>query len=162
MKWIASMIMKIWGFKIQGPNPAVVPKYILVAAPHTSNWDFLIGILSKTILKMPINYLMKSSYFKPPLAYFFKLSGGVPVYRSKDTNMVVQLSETIRKSKKFSLCIAVEGTRSYTDKLKTGFYHIAKQAQIPLVMCHIDYGSKLITFSLLLISPVSVSSRLWI
>lgn len=104
--------------------------------------------------KMPINYLIKDSIFKPPLSWFFKWTGGVPVRRDKSTNMVDQISKTFQEHKEFAVCIAVEGTRSYAEKIKTGFYHIAQKAQIPLIMCKIDWGQKQVVFS----SPLDVSA----
>jgi len=141
------MIMKLWGFELRGPNPALTPKYIMVAAPHTSNWDFPLGILVKFMWKVPINWLGKSSLFMPPYGFIFKWLGGVSVQRDKNSNMVDGIVDIIKQRSQFALCIAPEGTRSYTEKVKSGFYHIARGADIPIITCMIDYSTKSLTFS---------------
>lgn len=147
MRWLAGLILKIWGWTLSGPNPADTPKYIMVAAPHTSNWDFPLGILSKFRWRIPIKWLGKSSLFKPPLGWIFRWLGGVSVDRSQRSRMTDQIAEKIQAADLFGLCIAPEGTRSYTEKIKTGFYYIAKQAGIPLILCKIDYATKTLDFS---------------
>lgn len=147
MKWIAKLILKIWGYELRGPNPGLTDKYIMVAAPHTSNWDFPLGILAKISWKFPINWLGKSSLFKPWYGFFFKALGGVSVKRDQNNNMVDAIIQLIEQRSEFALCIAPEGTRAYAETLKSGFYHIARGADIPIITCMIDYNTKSLTFS---------------
>lgn len=114
-------------------------KCIICLAPHTSNWDFVIGQLFAGAEGLKANFLMKEEWFFWPLGFFFKHLGGIPVCRSKHTNMTDQLAETAKKSKSFRLCITPEGTRALTADWKKGFYYIALKANIPIILYGIDY-----------------------
>lgn len=119
-------------------------KYIICLAPHTSNWDFLLGELYAGSRGWKINFLMKKEWFFWPLGTFFKSLGGVPVYRSKSHNLTDQLAEKALTSDVFHLCITPEGTRSRTKEWKKGFYFIAQKASIPILLYGIDYKRRLI------------------
>ena len=137
------LMFKIFGWKIQGAFPAGVKKYIAAVAPHTSNVDFLIGVAVRSICRMHnAKFLAKSSLFKPPFGWVFRLLGGYPVYRDKNTDMVSQAAAIFEANENFILAIAPEGTRSKVEKLKTGFYYIAKKANVPIVACGFDYEKK--------------------
>lgn len=114
----------------------------MIVAPHTSNWDFLIGLAARSILRIKTRYLGKKELFRFPFGILFRCLGGYPVDRSKQSNMVEEVAKIFNRHEEFSICIAPEGTRSKTDKLKTGFYHIASQLNIPILMVGFDYSKK--------------------
>lgn len=119
-------------------------KYIICLAPHTSNWDFILGQLYMRAEGYRINFMMKKEWFWGPLGYFFKSIGGIPVWRSKKTSMTDNLAETAKKAESFHLCITPEGTRSRNPDWKKGFYYIALKAQIPILLYGLDYEKRLI------------------
>lgn len=141
------MMMKVTGWKVTGSWPHDHKKFIIIVAPHTSNWDFLVGVMARGYLGFKANYLAKKALFKKPFGWFFKRLGGIPVDRSQSTNLVEYLTNIIHESEHFVLAIAPEGTRKDVDKWKTGFYHIAKNAEIPILMTGFDYPSKSIVIS---------------
>lgn len=119
-------------------------KYIICLAPHTSNWDFVLGQLYASAEGLRINFLMKKEWFFWPLGPLFRHMGGIPVYRSKHTSMTERLAEEARKARRFALCITPEGTRSLNPEWKRGFYYIALKARIPVLLYGADYEKKLI------------------
>jgi len=130
----------IFGWRINGHFPPEIKKYIIAVAPHTSNWDFLVGVAARSILRLRnARYLGKSQLFKPPFGWFFRWIGGYPVDRSKSHDMVEQVASIFNGHEEFVLAIAPEGTRKKVDKLKTGFYYIAKKAEVPIIPTGFDY-----------------------
>lgn len=119
-------------------------KYIICLAPHTSNWDFIIGELFMRAEGIKINFLMKKEWFFWPLGSILKSMGGIPVWRSKHTSMTDNLANEALKKKSFHLCITPEGTRSLSPEWKKGFYYIALKAKIPILLYGIDYEKRLI------------------
>ena len=119
-------------------------KFIICLAPHTSNWDFLLGQLYSGAEGIKIGFLMKKEWFFWPLGYLFRALGGVPVHRSRKTSLTDQLAERARESKTFRLCITPEGTRKATAEWKKGFYFIALKADMPILLYGLDYERKLI------------------
>ena len=119
-------------------------KYIICLAPHTSNWDFVLGQLYSGAEGWKINFLMKKEWFFWPLGYLFKRMGGIPVWRDKHTSMTDNLAETARKLDTFKLTITPEGTRSANPNWKKGFYIIAQKAGIPILLYGLDYQRKYI------------------
>ncbi|MCI5505799.1 MAG: 1-acyl-sn-glycerol-3-phosphate acyltransferase [Prevotella sp.] len=130
-----------WTIDVTVPHP---DKYIICLAPHTSNWDFLIGQLYSRAEDVKSGFLMKKEWFFWPLGSLFKSLGGIPVWRSKKTSMTDNLAETALKEKEFHLCITPEGTRSLTTEWKRGFYYIALKAGIPILLYGVDYKKKVI------------------
>ena len=120
-------------------------KYIICAAPHTSNWDFIIGKLFYAAIGRQTGFMMKKEWFFPPLGFLLKAMGGIPINRSKKSSMVETISNTVKESTRFHLAITPEGTRSPNPEWKKGFYYIALNAQIPIVLIGIDYKTKTIT-----------------
>ena len=120
-------------------------KFIICLAPHTSNWDFMLGLLYSRSIGMKINFLMKKEWFFWPLGPIFKSLGGIPVYRQKKTSMTDAMAETAKKAEQFRLCITPEGTRSKTAEWKKGFYFIALKAGLPILLYGVDYEKKLIS-----------------
>lgn len=131
-----------WTADVSEPHP---DKYIICLAPHTSNWDFLIGQLYSGANGIKSNFLMKKEWFFWPLGPIFRRMGGIPVWRSKHTSMTDNLAETARRSRTFHLCITPEGTRSLNPEWKKGFYYIAQKADMPILLYGVDYEKKRIT-----------------
>jgi len=148
MKFICLFIYKrILGWTFTGAFPKNIKKCVIIAAPHTSWVDFPLGILVKWALAIPANYIGKDSLFKPPLGFIFRWLGGAPVDRSQSHNLVDQIVTVFNAKERFYLAMSPEGTRKKTDKWKTGFYYIAKGAQVPIVMITLDFGRKNVKFS---------------
>lgn len=119
-------------------------KYIICLAPHTSNWDFILGLLYSRSIGMQSNFLMKKEWFFWPLGPIFRSLGGIPVYRQKHSSMTESMAESAKQAKVFHLCITPEGTRSKNPDWKKGFYFIALKAGIPILLYGLDYERKLI------------------
>lgn len=128
-----------WTVNITEAHPA---KYIICLAPHTSNWDFLIGQLYAGAESIKSNFLMKKEWFFWPLGPIFRHIGGIPVWRSKHASMTDNLADTARAAKMFHLCITPEGTRSLNPEWKKGFYYIALKAGLPILLYGVDYEKR--------------------
>lgn len=131
-----------WEAKVEVPD---YDKYILCAAPHTTNWDLLIGKLFSCAIGRKIGFMMKKEWFVWPFGIIFRHMGGIPVDRGKKTSLVEQMVKEANSKKTFHLAITPEGTRSANPDWKRGFYYIALNAQIPIVLAAIDYEQKCIT-----------------
>ena len=142
LRFISNSIMRMVGWRVEGKLPDI-PKYIIIGAPHTSNWDFLLVLGVIFNLKADVRYMGKSELFRNPLfGWFFYWCGGIPVDRKKSTGLVEQTVEACNRSEKFIMTIAPEGTRHGVKEWKRGFYHIAKGAGIPVVMAIVDARRK--------------------
>lgn len=128
-----------WTKDIDQPHP---DKYILCLAPHTSNWDFVIGQLYAGAEGFQINFLMKKEWFVWPLGPLFRHIGGIPVFRQKHTSMTDALAATAQREAHFKLCITPEGTRSPNPDWKRGFYYIALKAGLPVLLYGVDYEQR--------------------
>jgi 1-acyl-sn-glycerol-3-phosphate acyltransferase len=135
------IFFKILGWKIVGSFPEL-KKYVVIAVPHTSWTDFPIAILARNTSEVKINFIGKDSLFKRPFGFLFKLLGGTPVDRTKSNNLVDAIVNIFNSKKEFRLGISPEGTRKKVEKWKTGFYYIAKGANVPIVMATLDYKNK--------------------
>lgn len=120
-------------------------KYIICFAPHTSNWDFVIGQLFAVAEGMKSNFLMKKEWFFWPLGLLFRHIGGIPVDRNRKTSLTDTLAQTAKECDRFSLCVSPEGTRSRNAEWKKGFYYIAYKAGLPILLYALDYERKLIS-----------------
>ena len=140
-KILSKFIFWIMGWEIIG-SLNYPKKCIVIAAPHTSNWDFLIGRCYGYIVGITPKYLIKSELFVPVLGTLFKLNGGIPVYRKSQHNIVDQIVTRFNNTDELILGIAPEGTRKRVEKWKTGFYHIAHNSNIPILLMAIDYENK--------------------
>lgn len=140
-------LLKIWGFKITGNFPVKDKKKLYVVVPHTSNWDFPLGILMKYGYHMDVRYVAKHSLFIFPFGWFFRKTGGIPIDRNKSANYVDAIVEVFDRHDTISIAIAPEGTRKKVDRLKTGFYWIAKKAGIPLILVKFDWANKEVNYS---------------
>lgn len=138
------------GWAINGAMPSH-KKYVIAVAPHTSSWDFVIGVLARSALGIyNARYLGKSQLFKPPFGWFFRMTGGTPVDRSGSHDVVEQVVNIFNAHDEFILALAPEGTRQKVTKLRTGFYFIAKGAGVPIVPVGFDFAKKQIVIGELL------------
>lgn len=128
-----------WRVSVKVDEPA---KSVICVAPHTSNWDFLIGKLGYWSLGRKASFLMKKSWFFFPLGYLFSAMGGVPVNRSRSSSVTQIMAEEFGRRKNFHLAITPEGTRSHVAKWKMGFYYIAVGAKVPIQIAILDYRKK--------------------
>lgn len=146
---LARFMLRLNGVRVIDPNKGKWPaQYVLPTVTHTSNRDFAYGIYARSTVRENINFVGKSSLFKGVLGWYLKWMGGVPVVRSKRSNFVQSVADVFKTKKDFRLCIAVEGTRARVTHFKTGFYFIAKQAGVPLILCKFDMkGKGVIEFS---------------
>ena len=144
-KCFTIFLFTILGWKLEGQMPAHITKCILVAAPHTSNLDFLLAMACFYKMKLPAKYLIKREWLNFfLLKNIFKNSGAVGVDRSKSNTMVDALAEMITSSKEnMAVMISPEGTRKLVRKWKTGFYYAAMKAKVPIVLSHLDYSKKI-------------------
>lgn len=145
---ISKGILKILGWKIQGDFPREdCPKNILAVVPHTSNWDFPLGILVRSAIKSDTKFLAKHSLFRPPYGWIFRSLGGYPVDRTRNNNLVESVKNIFDSKEKFSITIAPEGTRKKVSRLRTGFYHMAKAANVPIILCQFNWEAKIVYFA---------------
>jgi 1-acyl-sn-glycerol-3-phosphate acyltransferase len=142
MRSLAQLILRLGGWRIEGERP-VAKKYVLVAAPHTSNWDFLWMIAMAVALGVRLSWLGKDSLFRPPLGSILRLLGGIPVDRSVRSDLVNRFADQFERSAEFVLVVPVEGTRGWVPYWKSGFYHIARAANVPVVLGYLDYATRI-------------------
>ncbi len=146
MKWICQLYLKLIGWKIGSRLDPSITKCVLVAAPHTSNYDYPICLATLLACGVRVRFLGKDSLFKFPLGVLMRASGGIPVDRSKHNNMVDAMIHMFQQNEELILMIPVEGTRSYVKEWKSGFYHTAMGAKVPIAMGYLDYGKKVAGF----------------
>lgn len=135
------ILNKILGWRVVNVLPDV-PKCVIAVAPHTSNWDFIIGKLAYSSIGRTANFLIKKEWFIFPLNLFFKSIGGIPVERRKNNSMTEVLASQFEKYDKIQLAITPEGTRKPVKEWKKGFYFIAVKANVPILLIGLDYGKK--------------------
>jgi 1-acyl-sn-glycerol-3-phosphate acyltransferase len=147
MKKVSEFIFfRAMGWKITGQFPNV-KKCVVIVAPHTSWLDFIVGLLVRSILELEIHFIGKHSLFKPPFGWIFRKLGGTPIDRSKNSNTVASTAEIFKNREVFRLALSPEGTRKKVEKWKTGFYYIALQAEVPIVMVAFDYRKREVKLS---------------
>lgn len=144
---LARLLFKLTGWRVIDHRPADLGSCVYVVAPHTSNWDFVVGVCARSIARLGhARYLAKKQLFVWPIGWFFRITGGVPVDRSKHTNLTDQVVAYFRSIPGFCIGITPEGTRKQVAHWKTGFWRIAKGAGVPLVLTSFDYSRKEVTF----------------
>ena len=146
LNWIFKICFRLLGWKVLN-TPYHLKKGLFVVAPHARTSDFFIGLLTNPTVNLQIKYLGKAELFKPPFGWIFRGLGGIPVDRNKSTNFVQQVVETFNKYENLLVAIAPEGTRKNVSKLHTGFYYMAHQAKVPIVMSGFDYPRKSVIFA---------------
>lgn len=143
---VAAFVFRLFGWRVVGALPNV-PKMVVIGAPHTSNWDFPLAMALIFYLGVRLNWMAKKEFFVAPFSYLWRWLGGVSVDRKAANGMVGQMVETIHQRTRIALAIAPEGTRSKVERWRTGFYHIAHQANIPIVPILVDYARKTLTIT---------------
>ena len=138
---LARVVLKIGGWRIEGDRPEA-SSYVLIAAPHTSNWDFIWFIAMALAKDVPVRWLGKNSLFKGPLGYLMRWLGGLPIERSSPQGYVAQIAGLFSNPEPVVLVFPAEGTRGRVPHWKSGFYHVARQAQVPVVLGFLDYPKK--------------------
>lgn len=141
LRLVSLLAMKVLGWKVEGDLPRV-PKFVMIAAPHTSNWDLPNMLFFAFYYRAKIYWMGKHTIFKKPFGTICKWMGGIPVDRKKSRNMVEQSVEQLKSREKLVLVVPPTGTRERVLKWKTGFYYIALQAGVPIALGFLDYKRK--------------------
>ena len=146
MRWLAKLIYsKILGWKVVGNvtmSKNTIKKAVIIAAPHTSWQDFYIALLMRSVIGVKSNFVAKKELFKWPFRYYFKAIGGAPLDRQPGQNKVEAIAKLFENRDEFRLALSPEGTRKRVDEWKTGFYYIAKKANVPIIMFTFDFEYK--------------------
>lgn len=142
MRWFSICCLRLMGWKLAGECPKE-DKYVLIAAPHTSNWDFPVTLMICFALGLRVYWIGKSSLFPWPVGWLARWLGGIAVDRSKSVNMVQSTIDAFDRSQRLAVVVAPEGTRGKVSHWKTGFYHIAYGAKVPIAMAFLDFKRKI-------------------
>jgi 1-acyl-sn-glycerol-3-phosphate acyltransferase len=140
-RWIGEAFLRIAGWKTEGERPTR-DRYVIIAAPHTSNWDMPLMLAMAFVYDIPVRWMGKHTLFKAPFGPFFKSLGGIPIVRDRPGGVVGQMVEHFENNDSLVLMVPAEGTRSHVDYWKSGFYHIARAADVPVVLSFLDFGKK--------------------
>ncbi|WP_448567258.1 lysophospholipid acyltransferase family protein [Thermus sp.] len=141
MQKLALFLLKAFGWTLK-IEPPPSKKYVLIGAPHTSNWDFIVGLLGLWGGRIRARFLGKKELFKPPLGYLMRALGGIPVDRSRRANLVDQVAEIFKREEEIAILITPEGTRGKAPYWRTGFYYMALKAGVPIALGYADYRRK--------------------
>ncbi len=150
LRLFARFYFWVSGWKIEEKLPPDIKKCVLLAAPHTSNFDFVYGRFGATMLGMKTRFLIKKEAFKGPMGWLVKKAGGIPVDRGKNTRLVEQVAELFNKNSSFYLMVTPEGTRKLVKSWKRGFYAIALAADVPIGCVYLDYRNRKVGYGLTL------------
>lgn len=150
---LSRLILWVLGWRITGHYPRELSHVVIAVAPHTSAWDFPLGALVNSAGRFRANYMGKHTLFKPPFGFFFRWLGGIPVDRTKSHDLVAATVEAFKAKPRIHLVIAPEGTRKKVGKFKSGFYHIARLAGVPICLCKFDFANKEVFFEPKLFYP---------
>ncbi|MGH7679484.1 MAG: lysophospholipid acyltransferase family protein [Gemmatimonadaceae bacterium] len=140
---IGRWTLGLMGWSVEGAIPNQ-PKLVIIAAPHTSNWDFIVGIAAKLALRLQVLWFGKDSLFRGPLGAVMRSLGGMPVDRSSASDVVGQIVGEFGRRERLILALAPEGTRKRVERWRTGFYHIAHGARVPVVPVALNWGARAI------------------
>ena len=141
MKSLSRKILSALGWTVHMDDP-MTRRYVLVVAPHTSNWDFPLGLLAAWALDLKANWIGKHTLFRGPMGPIMRALGGIPVDRGSASDLVDQMAERFAASDHLVLGMAPEGTRGTSDHWKTGFWRIARAAEVPIALAYLDYGRR--------------------
>jgi 1-acyl-sn-glycerol-3-phosphate acyltransferase len=143
LRGLSVAFLRASGWRVEGQLPPQARKCVFIAAPHTSNWDLPYTLMLGFALDLNLYWMGKASLFKPPFGGVMRWLAGLPVDRSKSNNAVAAAAQALREADgPMQLVIAPEGTRSRVREWKTGFYYIAQEAGVPIVLAYVDYGRK--------------------
>jgi 1-acyl-sn-glycerol-3-phosphate acyltransferase len=138
---LAAAVLRLFGWRVL-PKPQPPPKAVLLVYPHTSNWDFPIGVLARAVLEMDIGWVGKHTLFRWPFGGLMRFLGGTSVDRSHTQGMVGQLRLEFDRHETFYIVITPEGTRRRTEYWRSGFYHLARELNVPVGLAYIDYAKR--------------------
>ncbi len=141
MHGLAKFLLRLGGWRVEGRMPTP-PRFVIIAAPHTSNWDAVLMLLAAYVFRIKISWFVKSQAFFFPLGIVVRYFGGIPIDRSRRHNVVEQAVAQFEKTENLILAVPPEATRKYAPYWKTGFYHIARGAGVPIVMSYLDFKRK--------------------
>ncbi len=142
LRGIALLILRLRGWKTRGTLPPGVTKCVMIAAPHTSNWDLPYTLMVALALRINIYWMGKDTIFSPPFGGLMKWLGGIPVDRSKSNDLVAASAQQLKDADSLILIVPPEGTRSKVTYWKTGFYWIAHGAGVPIMLGYLDFAKK--------------------
>ena len=140
-KRLARWLLQITGWRLEGTRPEC-EHYVLIAAPHTSNWDFPLMLMFAAAFDIKVTWMAKHSLFYPPTGWIMRALGGMPIIRHKNQKVVDAMVKVFDTAPHLVLVVPTEGTRELSAHWKSGFYHIARQAGVPIVPSFLDFGSK--------------------
>ncbi len=138
-------MLRLTGWELTGSIPDI-PQFVIIVAPHTSNWDFFVGVATKWAMGFRVIFLGKHTLFRPPLGWFMRALGGVPVNRATSNALVDQTTLQFSRHPQLVLVLAPEGTRKHVAGWRSGFWHIARAANVPVVCAAFDYRLKQVRF----------------
>jgi 1-acyl-sn-glycerol-3-phosphate acyltransferase len=138
---IANFLLANAGWRVDRRVPAS-SRFVLIAAPHTSNWDLYYLLLMSWSLGLKVSWMGKHTLFRGPMGWVMRRLGGIPIERNRSANLVQQMADVFEKSRSLALTVPAEGTRAYVPHWKSGFYHIARTANVPIVPSYLDYSRK--------------------
>ena len=142
-RWLGRTLLRLSGWRVTGTLPDL-PRFIAIASPHTSNWDWVLTLSTSCALGVPLRYMVKDTAFFWPLSLLLRATGGVPTNRQAPLGMVEDLAERLRNTPEFVLAITPEGTRARVDNWKSGFLRIAELANLPVLLISWDYPSRIL------------------
>ncbi len=142
IKRLADIYLKARGWTVRNDVPQGLDKFVCIGAPHTSNWDFPVTLAIAASVDLDFYWVGKGSLFRGPMGPVMRRLGGIPVDRSRSTNFVDQVAQVMRESERMALGIAPEGTRAKGEYWKSGFYHIARSAGVPIVCGYMDWTKR--------------------
>jgi 1-acyl-sn-glycerol-3-phosphate acyltransferase len=146
MQWLSKFIyFKLLGWKVVGNtnlSKNSIKKAVIIAAPHTSWHDFYMGVLLRSVLNVKTNFVGKKELFVFPIGWMFRALGGAPIDRFTKENKVQAIAKLFKNREEFRMAMSPEGTRKKVNKWRTGFYYIAKEANVPIIMFTLDFENK--------------------
>ncbi|MDX9875424.1 MAG: lysophospholipid acyltransferase family protein [Spongiibacteraceae bacterium] len=145
LRGLARLLLALSGWRVVGEIPRL-QRFVLIGAPHTSNWDFILMLLAILTARLDVHWMGKDSLFPAPVGGLMRWLGGIPIDRSKPSGVVAQMVERYAETDALIVLIPPEGTRSRVERWKTGFYHIAAGAEVPIVLGYIDASRKELGF----------------
>ena len=140
-KLLARWFLRLSGWEAEGAKP-VASRFVLIAAPHTSNWDLAFLLALAADFDLRVSWMGKHALFKPPFGWLMRRTGGIPIVRHQRGDMVAQAARTFASVEKLALVVPAEGTREHVSYWKSGFYHIARTANVPIVLGYLDYSRR--------------------
>lgn len=141
LRWIGRAGLRLMGWRVEGQFPDL-GRFVIIVAPHTSNWDFIAALFCDLALDLEAGFLAKHTIFVGPFGTWLKSLGGIPVVRSASHNVVSQVAAEFARKDAMVLAIAPEGTRRKVDQWKSGYWHIARAAGVPIVPVGLDFGKR--------------------